>query len=138
MNWRAIGCGTLAAAAFVGLGLLAMSMAFTRFEGCPTRLQWGDRAYAPAASPIASPSFASGGEPVEIGSTLIGLTTRRVWGPPGSDAPESADVRPDRIILDCADGTFQEYGGAADQPSSLAPSSRSWVASANRSVIPAT
>ncbi|TMB58086.1 MAG: hypothetical protein E6J47_00760 [Chloroflexi bacterium] len=138
MNWRALGCGTLAAAAFVGLGLLAMSMAFTRFEGCPTRLQWGDRTYDPAASPAASPSFAGGGKPVEIGSTLIGLTTRQVWGPPGSDAPASANVRPDRIILDCADGTFQEYRGAAGQPSALPPFSRSWVASANRSVMPAT
>ena len=138
MNWRALGCGTLAAVVFVGLGLLAMSMAFTRFDGCPTRLQWGDRGYEPAASPIASPSFAAGGKPVEIGSTLIGLTTRQVWGPPGSDAPESANVRPERIILDCADGSFQEYRGSADQPSPLPAVSRSWVASANRSVIPAT
>jgi hypothetical protein len=135
---RALGCGVLAAALFVGLGLLAMSMAFSRFEGCPSRLQWGDRLYDPAASPLPSPSFADGGEPVDIGSTLIGLTTRQVWGPPGSDAPSAAYQRPARIILDCGNGTFQEYRGAGDQAWDLPPGMLSWTASAKRSVIPAT
>ena len=138
MSRRAIGCGVLAAAVFIGLGLLAMSMAFSRFEGCPSRLQWGDRSYDPAASPLPSPSFADGGEPVDIGSTLIGLTTRQVWGPPGSDAPSAAYQRPARIILDCGNGTFQEYRGPGDQASELPPVMLSWTASAKRSVIPAT
>jgi len=135
---RTLGCGVIAAAAFIGLGLLAMSMAFSRFEGCPSRLQWGDRAYDPDAPPLPSPSFADGGQPVDIGSTLIGLTTRQVWGPPGSDAPSAAYLRPSRIILDCGNGTFQEYRGSGDQAWRPPPVMLSWTASAKRSVIPAT
>ena len=138
MSGRAIGCGVLAALVFIGLGLLAMSMAFSRFDGCPARLQWGDRDYDPAGSPVSSPAFADGSQPVALGSTLIGLTTRQVWGPPGSDDPSNAYHRPPQIILDCDDGTYQEYREVRDQPSGLGPTRRSWVASANRSVMPAT
>lgn len=114
MNWRAIGCGVLAAAAFVGIGLLGMSLAFNRLEGCPDRMQWGDLGYLPFGAVTDEPSFADGGEPVEIGTTFIGLTTRRVWGPPGSTpissiAPGSVPDRPQEIVLDCDDGTFQEF-----------------------------
>ena len=109
MNWRAIGCGLLAAAVFVGIGLFGMSLAFSRLDGCPSLLQWGDRAYLPRGAVSASPSFAEG-SPVEIGSTFMGLTTRRVWGPPGSSPSPLAADRPDLIILDCDDGTFQAYG----------------------------
>ncbi len=108
MNWRAIGCGLLAAAVFVAIGLYGMSLAFSRLDGCPSLLQWGDRAYLPQGAVSASPSLAQG-SPVEIGSTFIGLTTRRVWGPPGSSPSPLAADRPDSIILDCDNGTFQAY-----------------------------
>ncbi len=116
MNWRAVGCGALAALLFVGIGLLGMSMAFSKLDGCPDRLQWGAASYLPAGDPARQPTFADGGRPVEIGSTFIGLTTRRVWGPPGSvpagGSLAAADQgRPQQIILDCDDGTFQEYRG---------------------------
>jgi hypothetical protein len=104
MNWRAIGCGTLAIAVFLAIGLWGMSKAFDRLEGCPNRLQWGDRVYLTDGSPRPEPSFAEG-SPVEIGSTFIGLTTRQVWGPPGSAPSDSAADRPTRIYLDCDDGT---------------------------------
>ena len=48
VNWRAIGCGALAIVVFLAIGLFGMSLAFSRLEGCPDRLQWGDRAYLPA------------------------------------------------------------------------------------------
>jgi hypothetical protein len=115
VNWRAIGCGGLAIVAFLGIGLLGMSMAFSHLEGCPDRLQWGDRAYLPAGTPLAEPSFPNG-SPVEIGSTFIGLTTRQVWGPPGSSPSEAASDRPDRIFLDCADGSVQAYAGESQGP----------------------
>ena len=57
---------------------------------------------------MTEPSFAEG-SPVEIGSTFIGLTTRKVWGPPGSAPSASAADRPDRIVLDCDNGTVQAY-----------------------------
>ena len=108
MNWRAIGCGVLAAAVFVAVGLFGMSLAFSRLNGCPTLLQWGDRTCLPAGTSAAAPSFAEG-SPVEIGSTFIGLTTRRVWGPPGSSPSPLASDRPAAIVLDCDDGTYQGY-----------------------------
>ncbi len=120
MNWRAIGCGTLAIVVFLAIGLWGMSKAFDRLEGCPDRLQWGDRVYLPAGSPVPEPSFPEG-SPVEIGSTFIGLTTRKVWGPPGSGPSPSAADRPSRIYLDCDDGSVLLF-----------------AASAKRSVMPAT
>jgi hypothetical protein len=115
VNWRAIGCGTLAVLVFVGIGLWGMSKAFDRLEGCPDRLQWGDRAYLPAGSPVAEPSFADG-SPVEIGSTFIGLTTRKVWGPPGSSPSPSAGELPSRIYLDCDDGTVRLFATESAAP----------------------
>ena len=104
MSWRAIGCGALAIVVFVAVGLWGMSKAFDRLEGCPDRLQWGDRIYLPDGSAVPAPSFAQG-SPVQIGSTFIGLTTRKVWGPPGSAPSASAADRPARIYLDCDDGS---------------------------------
>jgi len=115
VNWRAIGCGTLAIGVFLAIGLWGMSKAFDRLEGCPNRLQWGDRVYLPAASPRAEPSFAEG-SPAKIGSTFIGLTTRQVWGPPGSSPSESAENRPDRIYLDCDDGTVLLFAEQSAPP----------------------
>lgn len=115
MNWRAIGCGTLAIVVFLGIGLFGMSLAFSRLEGCPDRLQWGDLAYLPAGTPAAEPSFPDG-SPVEIGSTFMGLTTRQVWGPPGSAPSKAAADRPGRIFLDCADGTVQAFAAASAAP----------------------
>jgi len=108
VNRRAIGCGLLAAVVFVAIGLYGMSLAFSRIDGCPTLLQWGDRTYLPVGAAATSPSFAEG-SPVEIGSTFIGLTTRLVWGPPGSSPSPLAADRPDSIILDCSNGTVQAY-----------------------------
>jgi hypothetical protein len=115
VNWRAIGCGTLAIVVFVGIGLYGMSKAFDRAQGCPVRLQWGDRAYLPDGSPATQPSFADG-SPVEIGSTFIGLTTRKVWGPPGSAPSQATADRPKRIFLDCDDGHVQAYQAQSRSP----------------------
>jgi len=112
MNWRAIGCGGLAIVVFLAIGLLGMSLAFSRLQGCPDRLQWGDVGYLPDGSPATAPSFAEG-SPVEIGSTFIGLTTRTAWGPPGSGPSRSAGDRPSRIFLDCDNGSVQAYQAAS-------------------------
>lgn len=115
MNWRALGCGTLAIVLFLAVGLWGMSKAFDRLEGCPNRLQWGDRVYLPAGSPRPQPSFAEG-SPVELGSTFIGLTTRRAWGPPGSAPSQSAADRPSRIYLDCDDGSVLLFAAESLAP----------------------
>ena len=115
MNWRAIGCGTLAIAVFVAVGLYGMSKAFDRADGCPARLQWDARAYLPDGSPAPEPSFADG-SPVEFGSTFIGLTTRKVWGPPGSSPSSAPEDLPDRIFLDCDNGSVQAYQAQSPPP----------------------
>lgn len=107
MSWRALGCAVLAAAVFIGLGLWALQMAIGR-PGCPGTLVWGDRIYTPAASPAASP-VAGSGEPVRLGTILVGALSREVYGPEGSTpSPSSAD-RPEEVALDCGDGTFVTY-----------------------------
>lgn len=115
MNRRAIGCGALAIVVFLAVGLWGMSKAFDRIQGCPDRLQWGDRVYLPAGSARPQPSFAAG-SPVEIGSTFIGLTTRKVWGPPGSEPSSSAGDRPGLIYLDCDDGSVLLFAGESPAP----------------------
>jgi hypothetical protein len=103
---RAIGCAALAGLAFVAVGVIGLSMALPS-AGCPDRLQWFERAYLPDGVPAPEPSLEQG-EPVRIGSTFIGLTTRDVYGPPGSSPPASGEM-PDVLVLDCGDGSFLAY-----------------------------
>jgi hypothetical protein len=98
VNRRAIGCGALAIIVFVGIGLLGLSMATTR-AGCPGRVQLEAQGYERDGTPAPSP-FA-GAEP--IGSTFVGLTTRKAFAAPAGSA------RPMRLALECGDGTYQTY-----------------------------
>jgi hypothetical protein len=109
VNWRAAGCLLLGTAIFVGIGLFGMAVAFRTEPGCPTPLQWADRTYLAQGTPAPSPAFAVQGPAAEIGSTFMGLTTRRVLGPPGSSPSTAAADRPTSVALDCADGTYQTY-----------------------------
>lgn len=88
----------LAVVVFVGIGLLGLSMATTR-AGCPTRLQWDALSYEGEGTPARSPFAGS----ESIGSTFIGLTTRTAFAAP------SGSARPERIALECGDGTYQTY-----------------------------
>jgi hypothetical protein len=109
VNWRAIGCGGLAIAAFLAVGLLGLSFALRGQDGCQAIVGWADRKYLAEGTPAPSPAFPEPGVPAALGSTPMGLTTRRVFGPPGSSlSPEAAD-RPEMIAIDCADGSFQTY-----------------------------
>lgn len=107
MNRRVLGCGIVGIAAFLALGVLALRMAIPDV-GCPERLQWAELTFAADGEPAPAPSLAEG-TPVPIGSTFIGLTTRDVYGPPGSRAAASAEERPDVLVLDCGDGSFLAY-----------------------------
>jgi hypothetical protein len=116
MNRRAVGCLIAGVGTFLAVGLFGMSLALNRLDGCPSQLQWAERTYRSAGSPAPSPDFAGGGQAVELGSTFLGLATRRVYGPPGSSPSTAAADRPDEIALDCADGTFQSYRYTSDLP----------------------
>ncbi|HET7684854.1 MAG TPA: hypothetical protein VFM19_00405 [Candidatus Limnocylindria bacterium] len=110
MNWRAIGCLGVGLLLFVAIGVVGLNLATTRV-GCPARLVWQDEAWEPDGSPTAQPRIGSStAEPVEIGAALIGLATRRVYGPAGS-APVTgtANDLPAQLAVECGDGTFQSY-----------------------------
>jgi hypothetical protein len=112
VNWRAAGCLVAGAVTFVAIGLIGMSLAFSDLDGCPSTLQWEERTYQAEGSPGPSPDLSAlgaPGSPGEIGSTFVGLTTRQVYGPPGSSPSTRAEDRPDRIVLTCGDGTYQAY-----------------------------
>ena len=115
MNGRAIGCITLGAVIFVLIGIAGINVASSRI-GCPDRLQWGDRFYAPLGTPAPSPQVGDGGPPAKLGSTFIGLTTRTIYGPPGALASGATTPRPDQIAMDCGNGGFQTYGKADVAP----------------------
>ena len=107
MNPRAIGCIAAGCIVFVLIGIAGLNLASSRV-GCPSGIGWQDRAYAPQGTPAPSP-VAGDGDPVKLGSTFIGLTTRAVYGPAGADPSASGTDRPEVIALDCGDGTFQTY-----------------------------
>ena len=121
MNGRAIGCIALGAVIFVLIGIAGINVASSRI-GCPDRLQWGDRFYAPTGTPAPSPETGGGGHsPAKLGSTFFGLTTRSIYGPPGSASASPGSAQPDLIAMECGDGRFQTYRKAAQAPT-LTPS----------------
>jgi hypothetical protein len=116
MNLRAVGCAVVGVAAFVGLGVWGLSLAFRDAEGCPATLQWAERRYAAVGTPAPSPDLGPG-EAVYIGSTFMGPITRRTYGPPGSSPSTDAADRPASIALECGDGTYQAYRWDGGGPS---------------------
>jgi hypothetical protein len=109
VNWRALGCGALAAAVFVLVGLVAIWRAGAPAE-CPGRLPYQPAAFQPVGSPSASPHLEGIGEPlVTAGSASFGLASWRVWVEPERVPRASGELLPQRIVLECGDGTFQAY-----------------------------
>jgi uncharacterized membrane protein YedE/YeeE len=109
MNWRAIGCLTAIFGGFLLVGLLGLAVAFRGQTGCPGSVAWADRVYRADGTAAPSPRFDQPGAAANIGSTFFGLTTRTVYGPPGSSPSTAAADRPSTISIDCGDGTFQTY-----------------------------
>jgi hypothetical protein len=107
VNWRVLGCGALAAAVFIGLGLWSLQLALGR-PGCPPTLLWGDRIYSASGEPEESPVVGSG-DPDKLGTILVGPISRVVYGPSGSAPSPNTEDRPDTIALECGDGTFVTY-----------------------------
>lgn len=109
MNWRVVGCGTLAAGAFVLLALLSIWRAGAPAE-CPSTLPYEPAAYRPAGTPTDTPHLDGITEPLErSGTVTFGLATWEVWVEPGRAPTASAEPLPQRIVLDCGDGTYQAY-----------------------------
>ena len=109
MNRRAIGCGTLGAIVFVGIGLFGIWRASAPAE-CPELLPYQPAAYQPVGPPTAAPTLEGIGEALEhAGSASFGLARWEVYVEPGFAPAASGAVLPQRIVLDCGDGTFQAY-----------------------------
>jgi hypothetical protein len=108
VNLRVIGCGTLAAAIFVGVGIFGILRAGAPAE-CPDLLPHEPAAYDPVGTPTSQPLLEGTGVPLEAaGSTSFGLARWEVFVEPGF-APASGEGLPQRIVLDCGDGTYQAY-----------------------------
>ncbi len=109
MNWRAIGCGTLGAGAFVILGVIGIWRAGAPDE-CPSLLPYEPSAYRPAGDPSDEPRLEGVDGSLELaGTTSFGLASWEVWVEPGRVPPTAQDPLPPRIVLDCRDGTYQAY-----------------------------
>ena len=109
MNWRAIGCGGLAAGVFVLVGVLSILRAGAPAE-CPTTLPYEPASYSPAGDPIDQPRLDGVTEELEAAGPLsFGLASWPVWVEPGRVPTASGEPLPQRIVLGCGDGTFQAY-----------------------------
>jgi hypothetical protein len=109
VNWRAIGCGTLAAAVFVLVGVFAIWRAGAP-AGCPDVLPYRPSAYEPSGSPTTEPRLEGVDADLEpAGGASFGLAAWPVWTEPADAPAASGAPLPARIVLECGDGTFQAY-----------------------------
>jgi len=109
VSWRAVGCGGLAAIVFVVIGLIGVWRAGAPAE-CPGGLPYQPTAYEPVGSPAAAPVLEGIAEPLErAGSTSFGLARWEVYVEPGFAPAASDEPLPQRIVLECGDGSFQAY-----------------------------
>lgn len=109
MNWRALGCGTLGAVAFVGIGLFGIWRA-TAPAGCPDLLPYEPASYEPVGERSAAPRLDGIEAALErSGNISFGLASWDVWVEPGRAPSGSGEPLPQRIVLDCGNDTFQAY-----------------------------
>jgi hypothetical protein len=105
---RAIGCGTLGAVVFIGIGLFGIWRASAPAE-CPDLLPYQPAAYQPVGSPTAEPTLDGIAALERAGSASFGLAQWEVYVEPGFAPAASGELLPQRIVLDCGDGSFQAY-----------------------------
>lgn len=109
MNWRVLGCGGLAAAAFVLLAIVAINRALAPAE-CPPTLPYAPASYQPIGAATDVPRLEGiDGELERAGTTGFGLASWEVWVEPGRAPTASGELLPQRIVLACGDGTYQAY-----------------------------
>lgn len=109
MNGRAIGCGTLAAAVFVAVGIFGILRAGAPAE-CPDLLPYQPANYEPVGATTTEPTLDGIAGPLErAGSTSFGLARWEVYVEPGFAPAASGEALPQRIVLACGDGSFQAY-----------------------------
>ena len=108
MNWRVIGCGTLALAAFLLIGAWGILRA-TGPADCPEALPYQPASYAPVGTVTEVPSLdGAEGDLERAGRVGFGLTSWEVFVEPGLVPVASGEPLPQRIVLECGAG-FQAY-----------------------------
>ena len=114
MSWRAAGCGTLGVVVFIAVGLIGIWRASAPAE-CPDLLPYQPSAYQPVGAPATEPSLEGVPVPLErAGSTAFGLASWEVYVEPGFAPAASGEPLPQRIVLDCGDGSFRAYHRGAE------------------------
>lgn len=110
MNWRVIGCGGLAASVFIIVAAFAVFRAGAPAE-CPASLPYEPATFQPIGEPTDEPRLEGIAEPLEKlpGAITFGLASWEVWTEPDRAPAASAEPLPQRIVLECGDGTFQAY-----------------------------
>jgi hypothetical protein len=109
VNLRVFGCIGLAAAVFVIVAVFAVYRAGAPAE-CPASLPYEPATFQPVGEPIEEPRLDGVNEPLtESGGITFGLATWRVWIEPERAPVPSGEPLPQRIVLECGDGTFQAY-----------------------------
>jgi hypothetical protein len=109
MNWRAAGCATLGVLVFLAVGLIGVWRASAPAE-CPDLLPYRPAAYQPVGEAGPEPSLEGVPGPLErAGSTAFGLASWDVYVEPGFAPASSDEPLPQRIVLDCGNGSFQAY-----------------------------
>ena len=109
MNGRAIGCGVLAAAVFVAVGIFGILRATAPAE-CPDVLPYQPADYQPVGPKTSEPSLDGvAGRLERAGITSFGLARWEVHVEPGFAPQASGEALPQRIVLGCGDGSFQAY-----------------------------
>lgn len=108
MNWRAIGCGSLALAAFLLIGAWGVWRA-TSPADCPESLPYEPAAYAPVGPGLDAPTLDGVEEELQRAGTVgFGLASWEVWVEAARVPAASGEPLPQRIVMECGDG-FQAY-----------------------------
>ena len=109
MNLRVVGCAGLAAAVFVVVAAFAVFRAGAPAE-CPASLPYEPATFQPVGEPTDGPRLEGVADDlVESGGITFGLATWRVWIEPARAPVPSGEPLPQRIVLECGDGTYQAY-----------------------------
>jgi hypothetical protein len=109
VNWRALGCGLLAAAVFVLIGVFGIWRALAP-GGCPPELPTEAGVWQPVGEPADGPRLPGVDEALEpAGEVGFGLATWELWVPPGTAPSASGEPLPERVVLRCDATTYQAY-----------------------------
>ncbi len=111
MSRRALGCGALAATAFILLVVVAIFRAGGFAPGeCPGSLPTEAGTYEPVGTPMATPALEGANEELEVtGELQFGVSSWPVLLPPALAPQASGEALPPRIVLDCRNGTYVTF-----------------------------